>query len=522
MLFYPDALLEALSTVFTFKVLYWLAIGIVLGVAVGAIPGLTAPTGVALMLPLSFQLETAAALGLLIGLYKGAIFGGSISAISFGTPGTPGAAATVYDGYKLMQKGKGRKAILMALYASVTGDFLSDVITVILAPLIALIALKFGPSERFWLMILAITMLSALSGKHLAKGLLSAAIGFFIGTIGTDPVGAVSRNTFGIWWLQDGVNLVPLMIGIFAMSRMLESSVKILKKPVVVKSTQGVISALFSKAGEGLTFREYISTWKGMLIGLGIGTFVGVLPGLGATVAAFLTYSVVKQMFPEKKLGTGVLEGIAAPEAGNNATVGPTLIPLLAFGIPGSSTAALIGSALMLHGVTPSPRMFTLFPEVIYSLFIILLIGNIFNLGISRLLAPIFARIGQLPQYLLIPLIVMMAIIGSYAYQGNPNDVTVMLVFGLIGLLMRYFSMPDAPLVITFLITSMMEGNFRRALLIAHGNWFHALFNGPISIGLFIGAIVLTYLSVKLHVMERIESSTEAEVKRQKNLETDL
>ena len=512
MVFYPDALIEALSMVFTLKTFYWLVIGIILGIAVGAIPGLTAPTGVALMLPLSFQLETAAALGLLIGLYKGAIFGGSISAISFGTPGTPGAAATVYDGYKLMRKGKGRKAVLMALYASVTGDFLSDIITVILAPLIALVALRFGPSERFWLMVLAITLLSALSGKHLAKGLLSAAIGFFVGTIGTDPVGAVSRNTFGIWWLQDGVNLVPLMIGIFAMSRMLEDSIKILKENTAVKSTQGVISTLFSKAGEGLTFREYIGTWKGMLVGLCIGTFVGMLPGLGATVAAFLTFSVVKQMFPKKKLGTGVLEGVAAVESGNNATVGPTLIPLLAFGIPGSSTAALIGGALMLHGATPSPRMFDLFPHVIYALFIILIIGNFFNLGIGRVLAPIYARIGQLPQYLLIPLIVMMAIIGSYAYQGNPNDVTVMLVFGLIGLLMRYFSMPDAPLVVTFLITSMLEGNIRRALLISHGSWLQALFKSPLAIGLFIAAIILTYISVRLQVMERIESAAEAEM----------
>jgi len=510
MVFHPDALMEAFSLVFTYRTLYWLVIGVTIGVGVGALPGLTTVTGVALMLPLTFRMDIASALGLLIGLYKGAVYGGSISAISFATPGTPEAAATVYDGYKLMQRGKGRKALLMALYASVTGDTLSDIITIVLAPLLALVALNFGPSERFWLMVLAVTLLGALSGRHLAKGMLSAAIGMFFGTVGTDPLGSISRNTFGLWWLQDGIHLIPLMIGIFAMSRMLEEAVALLRERPSVKAAGEAISVLLAKRGEGLTFREYISCWKEMLIGFGVGSFVGMLPGLGAVVGAFLSFSVAKQMSPEKKIGTGTLEGIAAAESGNNATVGPTLIPLLAFGIPGSSTAALIGGALMLQGATPSPRMFEIYPTVVYSLFIILFIGNFVNLGIGRLFVHLYARLGQLPRHIIVPLIMLMATIGSYSFQGNPYDVVVMLAFGLIGFVMRCLRIPDAPLVITFLITPMLEGNFRRALVISDGSWIDALFKSPLAIGLFLSAIVLTYISARMHVMERVATAARA------------
>jgi putative tricarboxylic transport membrane protein len=509
-IFQVDPFYDALTLVFTFRTLYWLAVGVTIGVGVGAIPGLTASTGVALMLPLTFGMDTASALGLLIGLYKGAVYGGSISAISFATPGTPEAAATVYDGFKLMRRGKGRKAILMALYASVTADTLSDVITIVIAPLLAVVALKFGPSERFWLMVLAVTLLGALSGRHLAKGMMSAALGLFVGTIGSDPIGAVSRNTFGIWWLEEGIHLIPMMIGIFAMSRMLEEFVILMRENQTIQSTGRAIAEALTTGTEGLSFREYLRCWKEMSIGLGVGSFVGMLPGLGATAGAFLSYSVAKQAFPEKKIGSGVIEGIAAAEAGNNATVGPTLIPLLAFGIPGSSSAALIGGALMLQGATPSPRMFELYPTVVYSLFIILFIGNFFNLAIGRFFALLYARLGQLPRHLVIPLITMMAVIGSYSFQGNPYDVVIMLVFGFIGFGMRTLGIPDAPLVITFLITPMMEGSLRRALLINQGDWFLALFKSPLAISLFVAGVVLTYLSIRLQVMERIsESATE-------------
>ena len=500
-----EALNEALILVFSFETMMWLAIGVFIGVGIGAIPGLSATTGVALMLPLTFTLDQAAALGLLIGLYKGAIYGGSISAISFATPGTSEAAATVFDGHKLMQKGKGKKALLIALYASVTADFLSDLITILIAPMLALVALQFGPSERFWLMGLAVCLLGALSGAHLAKGMLSAAIGLFIGTMGADPISSVTRNTFGQWWLADGVHLIPLVVGVFAMGAMLEKAIQVLKDNQRVKKFGGSLREMLKVGGEGLSFKEYLSCWKEMGIGLGVGTFVGMLPGLGSTVGAFLSYGIAKQVFPHKKIGTGRIEGVAAAEAGNNATVGPTLVPLLAFGIPGSAVAALIGAALMLQGATPGPRMFELFPTVVYSLFLILLVGNIFNLGIGRMFAFIYAKLGELPAPILIPIVMLMAVIGSYSYQNNPYDVLMMLVFGLLGLFMRKFKIPEAPLIITFLLAPQAEENLRRGLLINEGDWWITLFHSPLAIGLAIATVVLTIASTRVRINERMQ-----------------
>ncbi len=500
-----DALYEAIALVFTFNTMMWLAIGVTIGVGVGAMPGLTATTGVALMLPLTFTMDQAAALGLLIGLYKGAIYGGSISAISFATPGTSEAAATVFDGHKLMRRGKGRKALLIALYASVTADLLSDLLTVLIAPLLALVALQFGPSERFWLMALAVCLLGALSGTHLAKGMLSAAIGLFIGTIGADPISSVTRNTFGQWWLADGIHLIPLVVGIFAMGTMIERAVELIKANTRMRAFGSSVRDLLAVGGEGLSFREYLSCWKEMAIGLGVGSFVGMLPGLGSTVGAFLSYGIAKQISPEKKIGTGRIEGVAAAEAGNNATVGPTLVPLLAFGIPGSAVAALIGAALMLQGATPGPRMFELFPTLIYALFIILLIGNIFNLGIGRIFAFVYAKLGELPAPLLVPIVMLMAVIGAYSYQNNAYDVLVMVCFGFLGFFMRRFKVPEAPLIITFLLAPQAEENLRRGLLINEGDWWITLFNSPLAIALAVAAVAMTIIASRVRINERMQ-----------------
>ena len=499
-----DAFYVALEMVFTVKTLFWLAAGVSLGVGLGAIPGLTASTGIALMLPLSYVLDISSSLGLLIGLYKGAVYGGSISAISFATPGSPDSAATVYDGYKMTKQGKGRKAILIALYASVTGDAASDIVVILVAPTVALLALQFGPTERLWLMILAIVLLGTLSGKHLAKGMFSAAIGLFLGTIGADPVSNVARNTFDQPWLRDGLHLVPLIIGIFAMSQMLEQALDLLRRSKVARESVTKLGDLFSKKSEGLTFREYLSCWREMSIGIGIGTFVGILPGLGATVAAFLSYGIAKQAFPHRKIGEGSIHGIAAAEAGNNATVGPTLVPLLAFGIPGSATAALIGAALMLQGITPSPRMFTLHPEVIYSLFIILILGNFFNLAIGRFFAFFYARLGQLPGEILVPSIMVMAIIGAYAARSDPYDVYMMLGLGFMGFGMRKVGIPEAPLIITFLIAPLLEENLRRALMINRGDWLDSIFGSSLAIGLAAFAALLLVITIRVNIGSKL------------------
>ncbi len=500
-----NALLEALSVVFQIETMLWLFLGVAVGVGVGAMPGLSPAPAIALLLPLTFTLSLPATLGLLIGVYKGGIYGGSISAISFATPGTAESGATVIDGYKLMQKGKGKKALHMALYASVTADFLSDVLTILVAPTLALVALNFGPSERLWLMFLAIALLGALSGDHFAKGFLSAAIGLFIGTIGSDPVSMVSRNTFGQWWLSGGIHMIPLIIGLFAVATMLEKLVEIVRNRALVAhdQVQSTAEAILGKS-EGLTFAEYRSCWKEMAIGTGVGSFVGVLPGLGATVGAFLSYGIAKQVSPKKNIGSGRLEGVAAAESGNNATCGPTLVPLLAFGIPGSTIAAMLGGALAIQGVVAGPRMFELYPTAIYSLFVILLVANFVNLFVGRFFAGIYAKLGSLPVTLLVPVVLVMAIVGAYSYENNPYDVLLVLIFGVMGYFMRMFKIPEAPLIITFLLAPMAEESLRRALLINQGEWIPAMFGSGLAITLAVLTVGLTVLLARSQLNRRI------------------
>lgn len=492
-MFQPDAVMEAFEIVLVFETLLWLAIGVLLGGAVGAIPGLTASTGIALMIPIAVTLNVGPALGLIIGLYKGAIYGGSISAISFGVPGTSGAAATVLDGYKLAKMGKTRKALEMALYASVTGDTLSDVFTIFVAPMVVLVAFAFGPTERLWLVLLGIVLIGALSGKRVSLGLISASIGVFIGSIGVDPVTNLKRMTFGLWWLRDGVDLIPLVIGIFALPVIMLEIIPLLqKKWGKIKEEEGEVPKKIRLiVGEALSIREYLLSWKEMFIGTGVGTFLGMLPGLGATPAAFLSLGIAQQASPWKEIGTGKLEGVAAAEAGNNATCGPTLIPLLAFGIPGSPVAALIGGTLMFYGATPGPRIFEYYPEVVYALFMLLLVANIFNLGIGLLIARVYAMLANFPKQSLIPLIFVLSIIGSYSARGNIYDVYLMLLLGLLGFGMLLCNIPTAPLVIAFILAPMLEINLRRALMMNPDDLAQALFGSPLAIGLIFSVVIL-------------------------------
>lgn len=472
-----------------------------MGITVGALPGLAISTGMALMLPLAFYMPMGPALGLLIGLYKGATFGGSISAITFATPGIPAAAATVYDGYKMMKRGQGRKALQMALYASVTGDTLSDLVTIVLATSLAVVALKFGPSERFLTMLLAFVLIGTLSGKNTFKGLFSASVGILLALIGSDPVSLVPRLTFGIWWLRDGVSIIPIIIGLFAFSKMTEELIDLIKnnkKPNNLKNgSTNIIKNLFSKTSPKLSFREYISCWRELLIGTVIGSIAGMLPGVGSSGGAFLSYGVAKQFSPNRdKIGHGALEGIAAAESGNSATMGPTLIPLLVFGIPGSIGAALIGSALTFQGATPSPRMFDLYPDVIYALFVLLIIGNVINLLVGNILIRFYSRLGQLPKYILVPFIMLLAIIGSYVVANNPYDVLIMLAIALLGLLLNMAEFPTAPLVISFILTPLMERTFRIALQASYFNYI-VMFDSTLSRILIIAIILLLIIVVR-------------------------
>lgn len=500
-----EVLGEAIGFLADFSVWYQVALGVLIGITVGAIPGLTTSAGMALVLPATLMLPTGAAFGLIIGVYKGSTFGGSISAITFATPGTPGAAMTSLDGYPLMRQGKGKKALQMALYSSVTSDVATDILTIMVAPAIAVIALNFGPAERTALIILAFMLIGTLAHESPVKGLLAAAMGMVLGVIGADPVAMRARFTFGAYWLRDGIDIVPLMIGIFAVSTMLIQLAEFAYK----RNTGEKVAKVLLKASESLKFSEFRKCFKAIGSSIGIGAICGVLPGLGSTAASMLAYTFAKRMSSDPdKFGKGSLEGIAAAEAGNNATVGPTLIPLLAFGVPGSTPAALIGGALMLKGLTPSPMLFETHTSLVLSLLLILLLANFINLLLSQIVFPIYAKAGQLPQEILIPIILLLATVGTYAYRSNPYDVVIMLAIGLLGFLMKLFEIPIPPLVLSFMLTPLIESSLRRSLVISGGS-VTAAFSSPLSLVLLFFALVVLVLSFKFSTKMK-EVSTEA------------
>lgn len=485
---------QVFSVVFTLETFYWLIIGLLVGGIVGALPGMGATTGMALLIPMTYFLDFAPAMSLLIGIYKASVFGASVSGIAFGVPGSGAAAAVTIDGYQLTKKGKGRKALDLALYSSITSDTSSDVITIIFAPLFALVAMAFGPADRFLLFVVAFVLISFLTGKQIFKGLISVGLGLILGIVGTDPVSFASRLNFGAWWLSEGLGIIPIIVGVLGFSKILEETISVFKeKSSEVTKKISRIGDLFRKTSfSPLSFREFINCWREILMGIGIGSIIGALPGLGATVGGFLTYAVAKRFSPHKEeIGSGSFYGLAAAESGASATVGPTLIPLLTLGIPGDAPTALIGGVLILKGITPSPFLFVNFPEIVLTIFTLLMIANLFNFLVGRYIAIFYARLGQIPKPLLMPFIMMLTIVGVYCVNKNTYDVFVMITLGILGYILFLVDIPPVPLVIAFILTPMMEDNLRKALLMK--GWIEIFFGSPLSIGLtiFTGLFIL-------------------------------
>jgi len=494
-IFSIENFIKAFSVVFTLETFYWLIIGLIAGGIVGALPGMGASTGMALLIPIAYFLDFAPAIALLLGIYKASIFGASVSAIAFGVPGSGAAAAVVIDGYPLMKKGKGRKALDLALYTSITSDTSSDLLTMIFAPLFALVAVAFGPADRFLLFVVAFVLIGFLTGKQIFKGLVSVGLGLILGIIGTDPVSFAARLTFGAWWLSEGLGLMPIIVGVMGFSKILEetASVSVFKEKsneLIKKISK--IGDLFGKTSSPLSFREFINCWREILMGIGIGSIVGALPALGSTVGGFLSYAVAKRFSPHKEeIGSGSFYGLAAAESGSSAAVGPTLIPLLTLGIPGDAPSALIGGALILKGIAPSPFLFVNFPWIVLTIFTLMMVANLLNFIIGRYIAIFYSRIGQIPKPILMPFILMLPIVGVYSVNKNPYDVFIMITLGILGYILFLVDIPRVPLVIAFILTPMMEENLRKALLMK--NWIQLFFGSPLSIGLtiFTGLFIL-------------------------------
>jgi len=437
------------------------AIGVSFGIFMGAIPGLTGTMGIALIIPLTYPLSPITAFAILLGTYKGCLFGGSMPAILINTPGTPAAAVTVFDGYPMAQQGKAGKAMGIALYSSVIADAFTTVCLIFIAVQLAKIALKFGPPEYASLIIFSLAIVAGVSGKSLLKGIIAALIGFLFGTVGLDPMLSTPRFTFGVVDLFRGISMMVVMIGLFAVSEVL----------IQAEHKQKESTTYIPVSKGGVTWEDLKSClttiFRGSLIGLSIGT----IPGIGATPSSFLTYSETKRVskHPEQ-FGKGAIQGVAAAESGNNAVCGGALIPLMALGIPGDVTTAVLLGALMIHGLTPGPVLFKEHSEIVYGIFAGLIIANLLLLVIGSQSIRLFSLITRLPRFVIFPVTAILCTIGVYGFNSSYFDLWIMLLFGVIGYLMRKYDFPLAPLLIAFILEPIGERAIRQSLTLSGGN----------------------------------------------------
>ena len=477
------------------SVLIFLILGVTGGIAIGSLPGLSATMGVAILLPFTFGMGANSGLALLLGVYIGAIYGGSIAAILLKTPGTPAAAATVFDGHALVQKGLGCKALSLSAIASFVGGLVSTIMLMTVSPYLAKFALRFSAPEYFALAIFGLSIIASVSSKNLIKGLLAGFFGLVIATFGMDPITSYPRFTFGTLDLLNGFSVIPVLIGLFAVSEALfqmEGLDKAQEKQKKLKINRCYVS-----------IKELIKVGPTMLKSAVMGTFIGAIPGAGADIAAFVCYNEAKRSSKNpEEFGSGALEGIAAPEAGNNGVTGGALVPLLTLGVPGDAVAAVLLGALVVQGLAPGPLLFQDNPEVVYGLFSAMFIGNIIMLIVGLFGIRLFSRVVEVPKNIIVPLIIFLSVIGSYSMNSSMFDVFVTIGFGIIGYFMIKSEIPQSPIVLSIILGPMAETNLRKAILMYEGS-YSFLYTRPITIVflmLAIFSIVSAYKKSKIKI----------------------
>ena len=470
-----DPLLHALPYVFQPANLFAMVAGVVLGIAIGALPGLSATMGIAVLIPLTFGLDPLVGLGMMAGIYNGAMYGGAIPAVLLRIPGTPASIVTTFDGYPMAQKGEAGRALQIAVVSSAIGGMVSAVVLMTLAPPLARVTLAFGPAEYFWVGIFGLSAIAVFVGKNPIKGVLSACIGLLIGCIGIDTITGAQRFTFGNINLYDGFNIVVLLTGLYAIPpaiAMAEEAVKtgISRDKLRVKSSHGM-------------FDDWRRLWKTWTRSSVIGVIVGLLPGAGGNIAAFLSYNEAKRASKTPdEFGEGSPEGVAAGECGNNADNSAALVPALTLGVPGSSVAAVILGGLLIHGLRPGPALFRDYPDVVYGFMIQMFVTSALLMFIGGIIGTrVFIHVLRLPRVLLVPLIAGLTAVGVYSINNSMFDLYMMLGFGLLGYAMERLDFPLAPAVLGLILGPMAEENMRLALLISQNDWL-VFVTRPISV----------------------------------------
>jgi putative tricarboxylic transport membrane protein len=488
-----STILLGLGDAFHPMVLLAIVVGVALSQFVGALPGVGPVMVMAIAIPYTLTFEPLVGIAFLVGAMKGGSIGGAIPAIILNTPGTPDTAMTTLDGHPMAKKGQAKKALKMATYSSVTGDAVSDIVLITVAAPLALFALRMGPVEIFALMILAFAVISSLSGRSLTKALMAAALGVFLSLIGTDPDFGLPRLVFGNYNLFDGLPQVPVAIGVLVLSEV------ILRLASVGRTSRAVIDmdASSNPADHGLTFTEYWACRFVMLRGALFGTMVGALPGIGSTAAASMSYISAKASAKDSSgFGHGDIRGVAAVESANSAVAGANLIPLLALGIPGSVTAALVLSAFMVHGIQPGPLIFEGQGRLIYGLFGAMLVANAVNLTLGLIGWRVWVLVARAPETVIFASAIILCIVGSTVISGGAFGLAVLMAFTVLGVFMKLYDYPVIVFIIAFFLGARLERSLGQTMSLLSGDVTN-ITQFPVAVGLL--AIALTVLVTFLY-----------------------
>jgi len=477
-----------IETAITTEALLFCLIGVSVGMFVGVLPGIGPLAAVAMTLPVTYHLQPLSALIMLAGIFYGAQYGGSTASILLNLPGTSTTAVTALDGYPMARKGRAGAALFITSVTSFLGGCFAIVLLMSFAPVLGQWALRFSAAEYFSIMLLGLIAASTMSDGSATKGLAAVTAGLLLSMVGMDHTSGALRFTFGVLELSDGLSLVALAMGLFGVAEVLSNAGKT-PRPTAEFSKMRVRDLMPTR-------EEMSQSWMPALRGSGVGSLIGILPGAGPTIAAFLSYALEKRVARDpSRFGKGAVEGIAAPEAANNASTQAAFIPTLALGIPGDAAMAVLLGAMMIHGITPRPEFFTTNPDLFWGLVVSFWVGNLMLLILNIPLIGLWVRILSVPQRLLYPAIIFFICMGVYSVNNNPFDVLTVILFGVIGYFMNMFRYPTAPLLMGFVLGPMMEENFRRALLYSRGD-LTTFVQRPISATFLALAVVLLLMIV--------------------------
>ncbi len=486
--------LNGVANLFNFYTIMFMVIGVSWGILAGALPGFGAALAMALLIPFTFGMNPNVALPMLAAVYAGAIYGGSITAIMVGVPGTSAAAATVADGLAMTRKGQGQKALTTSIIASTIGGIFGGIVLLFFSPILAKVTVMFGPAEYFVLAIFGLTLIASLAGRSIIKGLLAGVFGLLLSTVGIDAIAGASRFTFQQMYLYDGIPMIPLILSLFAFPRCM-----MMIKESFQNKQVSLSGELGGKIGHSVSFKEIISYWKTLLRSSIIGTIIGIIPGAGANIACWIGYSEAKRNSKNPDdFGTGITEGIVAAEAANNAVQGGSMVPLLTLGIPGNAASAVMLGALMIHGLIPGHELFTRYADITYSYIAATIFANFIMFGLGYYASRFFARIANIPLYILTPAMLLVTLLGSYATRQYFFDVWITIGIGTICYFLTLAKYPMPAILLGAILGPIAERGFRRALMISHGEW-SIFFTRPICIVMIILSVFSIFVGLKMN-----------------------